>query len=108
MATHHAAPGGIVDLTTWANDLPEEKTKAIVKTNNIELARLVLPAGKEIPKHKISGPIVVHCIKGKIEFTAMDATKELKSGQLLHLMPNEPHSIMATKDSVILLVIVFK
>ncbi len=105
MATHHAAPGEIVDLASWADDLPSEKTKAIIKTNEIELARLVIPKGKEYPNHKVSGPIVVQCIQGKIEFTAMGATQELHSGQLLYLIAGELHSLKGVEDSVILLTI---
>lgn len=108
MATHHASPAEIVDLDTWANDIPNEQTKAIVKTEEMELARLVIPAGKEIPTHKVSGPIVVHCINGKIEFTAMGTTQMLISGQLLHLLPDEPHSLKAVEDSIVLLTIIFK
>ncbi len=108
MATHHASPSEIVDLETWAHDLPSEHAKTIVKTHEMELARLVFPAGGEFPNHKVSGPIVVHCIKGKIEFTAMGATQTLKPGQLLYLMPDEPHSIRAIEDTVVLLTIIFK
>ncbi len=108
MATHHASPSEIVDLETWAQDLPSEHAKTIVKTHEMELARLVFPAGAEFPNHKVSGPIVVHCIKGEIEFTAMGATRTLKPGQLLHLMPDEPHSLRAIADAVVLLTIIFK
>ena len=66
MATHHAAPSEIVDLETWAQDLPKEHTKAIVKTPEMELARLVFPAGGEFPDHQVSGPIVVHCKKERL------------------------------------------
>lgn len=105
MATHHAAPGEIVDLASWADDLPNEKTKVIIKTDEMELARLVIPKGKEFPNHKVSGPLVVQCIQGKIEFIAMGATQELHSGQLLYLMPGEPHSLKGVEDAVILLTI---
>ena len=108
MATHHASPSEIVDLDTWAQDLPYEHAKTIVKTKDMELARLVFPAGGEFPTHKVSGPIVVHCIDGEIEFVAMGATKVLKPGQLLYLMPDEPHSIRSITDSVVLLTIIFK
>ena len=108
MATHHANPGEIVDLQTWAADLPKEHTKAIVKTDEIELIRIVLPAGKGIPNHKITGPITLQCVTGKIAVTAMGATKKLNYDQLLHLMPGEPHSLHAIEDSVILLTIIFK
>lgn len=107
MATHHAAPSEIVDLDTWAQDLPKEHAKAIVKTRDMELARLVFHAGEEFKSHKVTGPIVVHCISGKIEFTAMGATKALGPGQLLYLLPNEVHSLRALTDAVVLLTIVF-
>lgn len=108
MATHHASPAEVVDLETWAQDLPNEKTKAIVKTDEMELARLVIPAGKEIPTHKVTGPIIVHCISGKIELTAMGETQVLLPNQLLYLMPDEPHLVKAVEDSVVLLTIIFK
>ena len=107
MATHHASPAEIVDLATWAQDLPEEHAKAIVKTREMELARLVFRTGEEFKSHRVSGPVVVHCISGAIEFTAMGATKTLNSGQLLHLLPNELHSLRAISDAVVLLTIVF-
>ncbi len=56
MATHHAKPGEVVNLETWAEDLTTEQTKAIIKTNEMELIRLVLPQGKEILNHKVASP----------------------------------------------------
>ena len=108
MATHHANPGEIVDLQTWAADLPKEHTKAIVKTDEMELIRIVLPAGKGIPNHKVDGPITIQCVAGKLGITAMGATQELNYKQLIHLMPDEPHSLKAIEDSVVLLTIIFK
>lgn len=108
MATHHASPGEIVDFASWADDLPEDKTKTIVKSEAMELGRLVIPAGKEIPEHKVTGPIIIQCIQGKIEFSAMGKTQELQGGQLLYLMPDEPYSFKAMEDAVVLLTILFK
>jgi quercetin dioxygenase-like cupin family protein len=108
MATHHASPGEIVDLATWAQDVPNEKTKVIAKTDEMELVRLVLSAGKEFADHKVSGPCVIHCITGEVECPAKGTTQALTSGQLLYLMPGEPHAVKAVVDSVVLLTIVFK
>tara|TARA_R110002167_G_scaffold58704_1_gene166104 strand:- start:24277 stop:24615 length:339 start_codon:yes stop_codon:yes gene_type:complete len=107
MATHHASPAEVVDLDTWAQDLPEEHAKAIVKTRDMELARLVFRAGEQFKSHKVTGPIVVHCISGTIEFNAMGTSKTLSAGQLLYLLPNEMHSLLALTDAVVLLTIVF-
>jgi quercetin dioxygenase-like cupin family protein len=38
----------------------------------------------------------------------MGGTQALTSGQLLYLMPGEPHSVRAVVDSVVLLTIIFK
>lgn len=107
MATHHAKPNEIVDLQTWAEDIHAERTKAILKTKEMELARLVIPAGKEFREHKVSGPITVHCIKGNVEFSAMGTSQELTSGQLLYLESGQPHSLKARTDAIILLTIIF-
>lgn len=107
MATHHASPGEIVDLESWAQDLPNEHTKVIAKTDEMELVRLAIPAGKEFSNHKVSGPCVIHCIDGQITLTAMGKTQALTLGQLLYLMPGEPHSVSAETDSVVLLTIIF-
>lgn len=108
MATHHAKPNEVVDLETWAEDMPEEKTKIVLRTEDMEVARLVMPAGKIFKEHKVTGPITVHCIKGAVEFEASGVIQDLKSGQLVYLLPGEPHSLTATVDSIILLTIVFK
>ena len=107
MATHHAAPSEIVDLESWAYDLPNNQTKVIVKTPKMELARLVFSAGDKFSDHKVSGPIVVHCIKGEIEFTVGGVVQNLKPDQLLYLLPDELHSIRAIEDAVVLLTIIF-
>lgn len=107
MATHHAAPNEIVDLETWAMDINSEKSKVIFRTKEMEVARLVIPAGKEFKEHKVSGPIVVECIKGSVIFSTTDRSQELKSGQLLYLLPDESHSLEAKEDSIILLTIIF-
>lgn len=108
MATHHAQPNEVVDLDTWADDIPEEKTKVVMRTADMEVARLFMPAGKVFKEHSVAGPITVHCTKGAIKFTATGVTQDLNEGQLLYLLPGEPHALEAIADSIILLTIVFK
>ena len=107
MATHHASPGEVVDLETWAEDVPHETSKAIVKTDDMELARLVIRAGQVYPNHNISSSIVVHCVRGEVEITVLGSTQTLETNQLMYLMPNEAHTVKAVVDSVVLLTIHF-
>ncbi|MCY4611023.1 MAG: hypothetical protein OXC38_04915 [Gammaproteobacteria bacterium] len=107
MAAKHANPGEIVDLKTWGNDPRELRTQALVKTEKMELIRLFLPAGKEIPNHKVRGPITLHCVQGKAEVITMGASQYIAPGQLLFLMPEEIHSVQAVEDTILLLTIIF-
>lgn len=101
MAIAHAQPGEIIPLTLGAA-LTISKTTPLVKTADLELIRLVLPAGKEISTHKAPGEITVQCLEGRVAFTAGNQTQELTAGQLLYLSAGEPHSLKAIEDSSLL------
>jgi quercetin dioxygenase-like cupin family protein len=109
MATHHAIAGEQVDLATWANDLPNEHSKVIVKNKEIELARLVLQAGSEMHKTdycRVKGTIVIHCLDGEIKVRTRDTVETLMTGQLLYLEGGTEHALMGVTKSVVLLTIV--
>ena len=85
--------------------LGSSKTTTLVKTADLELIRLVLPAGKEIPSHKAPGEITVQCLEGRVAFTADGKTQELTAGQLLYLAAGEPHAVKGIEDSSLLVTI---
>jgi quercetin dioxygenase-like cupin family protein len=74
----------------------------LAKTETLELRRLILPKDRRIPTHHAQGEITVHCLKGRIAFTAGGATHELGAGQLILLAAGEPHSIVGLEDSTVL------
>ncbi|HKJ53039.1 MAG TPA: hypothetical protein VKB27_16215 [Gammaproteobacteria bacterium] len=109
MATHHAAAGEIVDIATWANDLPVEKSKVIAKTRGIELARLVIGAGVDMHNSEycsVDGTVVIHCIDGEILLKTREARISLSPGQLAYLDGGTEHALAGVKNSVVLLTIV--
>jgi quercetin dioxygenase-like cupin family protein len=101
MSIHHAKSSEVIQLAL-GTALTGAKTTTLVKTADLELIRLVLPAGKEIPSHKAPGEITVQCLEGRVLFTADDKTQELVAGQLLYLSANEPHSVKAVEDCSLL------
>src|ERR1700730_11684281 len=92
MSIPHANPGEIVDVRPLGAALATTETRTLVKTKAIDVIRMVVPAGKEIPTHKARGEIVVQCLEGKIAFTACGKTHDLEAGQLLFLPTGEPPS----------------
>ena len=101
MSIPHAKSSEVIQLPLGAA-LGASRTTTLVKTNDLELIRMVLPAGKEIPTHKAKGDITVQCLEGRIAFTVEGKTQELTAGQLLYLAAGEPHSLKGIKDSSLL------
>lgn len=80
----------------------EKSSSTLAKTETLELRRLVLPKGREIPTHHASGEITVHCLEGRIAFTSSGTTREVGAGQLIVLAAGEPHSLVGLENSSVL------
>ena len=85
--------------------LASAQTKAVLRTDQVEVIRLVVPAGKEIAEHKAKGEIVVHCLEGRVAFTAFGKTQTLEAEKLLHLPTGESHSVKGVEDASLLLTV---
>jgi len=106
MAILHAHPGEIIDVRPLGSALTSAKTTALVKTESLEVIRLVIPRGKEIPTHKTRGEVTVHCLEGRINFTTDGTTHELQAGQMLYLQGEQAHSVVGIDDASLLVTIV--
>ena len=104
MALSHAAPGQVVDILGSA--VPSAQTLALFKSSELEVMRLILPAGKVVPSHQVAGEITVQCLEGSFEFTAEGRTQLMRAGQLLHLSGGAEHSLVALEDASALVTIV--
>jgi quercetin dioxygenase-like cupin family protein len=107
MSIQHAKPAEVISLRLGAS-LAGAKTTTLAKTADLELIRLVLPAGKEIPTHKTAGEITVQCLEGRVTFSTDHKSQELIAGQLLYLLAGEPHAVKALEDSSLLVTILLK
>jgi quercetin dioxygenase-like cupin family protein len=105
MALHHAKPGEIVDLGPIGPGLGEVRTAAIIKTDHFEAIRLIVHAGAEIPQHKVSGEITLHCLEGHVELGVDPKPIALRANEWVYLKGGAPHSVKAIEDSSLLLTI---
>jgi quercetin dioxygenase-like cupin family protein len=108
MAVAHAKPGEPISVRPLGAALRGEKTKTLVKTDSLEVIRLVVPAGKEIPTHQVAGEITVQCLEGRVSFTAGDNTRDLGAGDLLFLSGNAPHALRGIEDASVLVTILLR
>jgi quercetin dioxygenase-like cupin family protein len=108
MAIPHAQPGELIDVRPLGSALPATQTATLVKTDGLEVIRLVLPAGREIKAHVAPGPMTLQCLEGRVAFTTMGKTLDLSAGQMLHLAAGEAHALRAVENSSLLLTLVLK
>ena len=105
MAIPHAKPGEVVDVRPLGAALASAQTGTLVRAEQVEVIRLVVPAGKEIKEHQAKGEIVVQCLEGRVAFTAFGKTQDLEAGKLLYLPTGEPHSVKGIEDASLLLTV---
>lgn len=99
MAIPHACAGEPIDVRPLGAQLPDERTSALFKSEHLEVFRLVLRAGKEVPPHKVSGEITIQCIEGALDVTAGDQSRRLEAGQMLYVAAGCMHAVKAGADA---------
>jgi quercetin dioxygenase-like cupin family protein len=108
MAIPHATSGQIVEVRPLGEKLKQSVTTTLIKTDKLEVIRLVLPAGKEIPPHQVTGEITVQCLEGVVGFSAQGGTTVLEPGQLLYLSGSELHALKGIEDASVLVTILLE
>lgn len=108
MAIPHAKPAEIIDVGPLGKDFSSSQTTTLVKTDSLEVIRLVVPAGKSVKPHEVPGEITVQCLEGCVNFCADGAECELSAGKMLFLTGSAEHSLQASEDSSLLVTLLLK
>lgn len=103
----HIKPAEVVNLDTLKDEMDSEASYALVKSDDMEVIRMVLPEGKEIEEHSVKGEISVQCLKGHVLFSVDGKTEELNRGDWLYLNRDQPHALSALRNSILLVTILF-
>ncbi len=67
MAIPHAKPGEVVDVRPLGSALASAQTKTLIGAEQVEVIRLAVQAGKEIPEHNARDEVLVHCLEGRVK-----------------------------------------
>ncbi len=108
MAIPHAQPGDVIDVRPLGAALAGARSHALFKSADLEVIRLVLLRGDQMPPHAVPGEITLQCIEGRIAFTCEAGEIELAAGELVHSAGDEIHGLHAIEDSSLLLTIALK
>ena len=108
MALHHAVSGEKIALQRGDDDIAHFTSVALVKTEHMELIRLVLPVERPIPEHRVDGEVTIVCLEGEIAIDAHDKTTNLQPNEMVYLAGSVPHTVRALKDAVALMTILME
>lgn len=102
MAQPHTASGEIVSVRPLDDQLSGARTTALLKSDQLEIVRIVLLAGQSMREHQAPGEITVQCLEGEVAFSVRGVDRLLRGGDLIHLRGRERHALKATSDSSLL------
>jgi quercetin dioxygenase-like cupin family protein len=108
MAIPHSAPGDLIDVRPLGPALASARTHALFKSDDLELIRIVLAAGQELPMHTVAGEITLQCIEGGADVSYNAGVRRLEAGQLMLLSGGHMHGVRGVQDTSLLLTIALK
>ena len=84
------APNGIVSRT-------------LLRTPILRVVLFGFAEGQELTEHTSTQQALVQILSGECEFSLAGKPHNLKAGDFLHMQPNAPHAVKATKQFSMLL-----
>ena len=105
MARPHLQSGEITSLQPLDGELAQAGSHALLKSAQLEVLRIVLPAGKTLPRHAVPGEITVQCLEGSAEFITDASRQQMQARDFLHLDGGVAHTITALQDCCLLVTI---
>lgn len=102
MAIHHALSGEMIDIRPLDSAIKTAQTTALYKSDHLEVFRMILLAGHEMPDHQVAGEVTVQCLEGRVEFIIGTTRDVMQSGDLKCLAGGTRHALRAIEDSAVL------
>lgn len=102
MAIHHALSGELIDIRPLGDAIKTTQTTTLYKTQHLEVFRMVMLSGKQMPEHQVVGEFTVQILEGSVEFSIGTTRDVMRPGDLKCLAGGVPHSLVAIEDSSVL------
>ncbi len=77
------------------------RTQVILETPFSKEIRILLKKGQTMKEHKTPFPIIVHLLEGSIDFGIDGQIHKLSKGDILALLGDVSHDLMAHEDSIV-------
>ncbi len=102
MALPHADLLDVVNVGPLGPKLQDCASTSLIKTGQLQLLHLVLPAHRDQPEHHVDHECVIHCLEGDVEVVTPGGARRLRAGNLVVLPARQKHSLRARTDCAVL------
>jgi quercetin dioxygenase-like cupin family protein len=108
MAIPHAASGDLIDVRPLGATLRQTISTTLIRSDHLEVFRLVLLAGDNVPDHKlprtcqVPSVITIQCLEGTVEVKAYGRSQVMHAGSMMYLAGGAAHALKAVEDSSVL------
>ena len=106
MALHHAEQGEVIDVRPYGGAITGAQSIALFKSAQLEVMRLVFPAGHRMPSHQVAGEITIQCLEGMVEVEVAGTVTALPAGHLLFVEGGVAHALRAIQAASVLVTVV--
>lgn len=108
MAIHHASSAEVIDIRPLGPQLGGAETTTLIKTYDVEVIRMVLKAGKEVPPHTLAREVLLQCLEGEVKVQTDGQRVTLEAGRLLYLARGQEYALDAVVDSSLLITLLLE
>ena len=105
MALDHAQALEPIDVQPLGSGWVDAHSTSLLKSQHLQLMRLVLRAGEALPEHHVPGEITIHCIEGEASVGTPSHEIRLQAGQLVLLPGGVAHTVTAHADASLLVTV---
>lgn len=78
-------------------------SKTLVKEHDMRVVLSLMEPGAHMKSHHADGSVSVQVLRGTVHLRAQAEDHELRSGQMLTILPSIRHELMASEPSAVLL-----
>ncbi len=108
MALKHAEAFEAIDLDPLGERLAGSPSISLIKSQDLQLMRVVLRAGEALPEHHVRGEITLQCLEGRAAVLTSGRRIELSAGQVTLLPGAEPHAVLGLSDTSLLVTVALR
>ena len=105
MALPHAKPLDVVSVAPLGPALDDALSTSLIKTAQLQLLHLVLPARRSVPAHELACECCLHCLEGDVDVDFEGGALRLGPGQLVVLPAHQRYALNARVNSALLMTV---